>query len=423
MAKRYKVAKKDRYNINYSYIHFFELLRNYKEVLFLAERFMCRKDKENNDYANYYEGNNYYDRESVTKYNGGIDWSLNITLLDDYVSGEKEIQRVIGEKTKFCGFYVDSNDNESSKKAAKKLYRVLREKFNIPTYGILIYEDGWCGYYILIMFYEAVMTTRVASFQRCVVNCTADIVMNCGASVRAVAKKQEHVPMPLGVNPKTKAGRRLVYANTLTPVNDLRSYASGHVALSKDEVEALLSINFDDIEKQIIKPSEWDKGKLLDSSEYPSCITISGAESKYICGQKKKSFRMILLILMICLKAVKKHHTASGVTISMNTLARLSGLSISTVKTAVKEMCCCGILTKADASEDNVIVNNRSMGPDAATYSLGANAISAIKELSTLTLDDCHTLPTIAVLKALSAQDDYFFPARYERLMAAEHRL
>lgn len=423
MAKRFKGAENDRYNVNYSYIHSEECLRNIREVLFLKERFMCKNDKENDEYLMVFE-NKIFGRESVAEhYRGSDSWALNMTLLDDYVDGKIEIQRVIGDKTKFCGFHVDGSDNEASKNAAKKLYRVLRKNFNIPSYGIIVYEDGWCGYYVLIIFFETVNTSRVASFQRCVVNCMADIAMNCGASVTAVAKEREYIPMPLGVNPKTKAVRHLVNVSTLTPVSDLRSYASVHTALSKDEVNALLVLKFDELEKQIIKLTEWEKGELSDTSEYPLCITISDAESEYIRRQKKKSSRMILLIIMICLRTVKKHQTASGVTISMNELTILSGLSISTVKNAVNEMCNGGILAKVDASPNDVIVNSRNMGPDAATYSLGANAISAIGELSTLMLDDCHTLPTTAVLKALYAQDEYFFSTCYECLMAGKCRL
>lgn len=423
MAKRIEEEKKNRYNSNYSFRHSYELLRNYRKVLFLDERFLCRNDKENNEYLMVFE-NEIFGRESVAEhYRDPDNWSLNLTQLDDYVDGKIEIQRVVGDKTKFCGIHIDSNENDCAQKAVKKLYRVLREKFNIPSYGIIVYEDGWCGYYVLIIFFETVNTSRVASFQRCVVNCTADIAMNCGASVRPVVKKREYIPMPFGVNPKTKAVRHLVNVSTLTPVSNLRSYALSHIALSKDEVNALLALKFDDVEKQIIKPSEWEKGELLDISEYPSCITISGAELKYIRGQKKKGVRMILLIMMICLKTAKEHRTVSGITISMNELTRLSNLSISTVKTTVNEMCSCGILAKVDASPNDIIVNSRNMGPDAATYSLGDNAISAIGELNTLMLVDCHTLPTTAVLKALYAQDDYFFPACYERLMAVERRL
>ncbi len=402
----------------YSYLHCFESLTNIREVLFLMERFVSPRDPENNEYVEILPEVTY-DRASAASYGCEIEpesWSINMSILDEYVSGSREVQFVVGKKTKFCAFHVAGYEQDAVERAAKGVYRLLRKKYDIPSEVITVFDDGEGGYYVMLFFHKSVVTTELERFQNSVVNASAGAAMNCGANVCPMTKQRAYVPLPFGVNPSTKRRRTPVDAHTFKPIHDLRKYASSHIALSSAQVEVLLAHDFDTLERNMIKPAEWHEGRLLNPAEYPATINLTVAETECIRRQSKKSIRMLLMIMMMCMKSTPTNSTTDSITASTDTLSRLSGLSLPTVKSALSEMCAHGVLAKGDISDSSVIVDSKNKGPKATTYMLG-NAVQSYLE-GTAPCSNCLSIPACSVMEALYRRDETFFESQYTVLMA-----
>lgn len=410
-----------------NWIHAYESLRNIQEVMFIKGRFLYRCSEAGSaEYAVRVKGHDgkvtYYDRESASRISREINektWSLTLNMLEEYIDGTSDIYLVVGEKTIFSAFQVQGIDENATRRVTKQLYRFLRDELGIPQMSLIVYQDGSGGYILAVLFPEAVDTCELNGFQQYVERCLEPYALKCYAKVKCITHYRSYVALPFGRNPDNNERRSLVSANTFKPIEKLKSYAISHVEMGSEDEEKLLNMDFKAMLSSTPEQIAFIGEEAPDSFAYPDKIYLSDAETAFLCRQKKKAVRMILLVTMLCGK-LTLGGDAAPVSISFSSLKSITGLAMSTVKSTVAELCDSHILTRTGTAASGVQVDPKRKGPNCYSYALGQAALREISPCSAAC--NSYELSGRSVGVAAYLGDSSFF-VNHHNLLMSMHKL